>query len=157
MDKIFLTHEYVTNMISELIIQIESSGVVFDRIVGIARGGLNISIPISKYFNKPHEEITISYYHDGHDNTCCDEYAKVDLGDFDKTLGTFILVDDLIDSGATLKRFKKETKLIQGIDFYVATLHWNPTQREMQKPDFWVQDKVNQWIVFPWECENAKV
>ena len=54
----------------------------------------------------------------------------------------FLLVDDLIDSGSTLDYFIKKTKLVQGEEFHVATLHWNPYGRFQMKPDFYNRSAI---------------
>lgn len=144
------THHFHTMML-KLIAMIENSDFEFDRIVGIAKGGLHVSAPLAHHFNKPHEDITISYYHGGVDYTYVDQ-PLMDLGDFDPNESKFLLVDDLVDSGATLKRFKKEFGLEQGEDFRMAVLHWNPYGDFEQKPDYFVEEKCYRWIVYPWEA-----
>lgn len=153
MKKEYLGTHHLQTMMLKLIAMIEHSDFEFDRIVGIAKGGLHVSAPLVSHFQKPHEEITISYYHSGVDYTYVDQ-PLLDLGDFDPTESKFLLVDDLVDSGATLNRFKKEFNLEQGEDFRMAVLHWNPEGEFGQKPDFYVEEKYYRWIVYPWNVDE---
>jgi len=153
MEKKYISNKEFNEMGLILISMIKQSGFGFERVVGIANGGLNISHPLSTYFYKPHEEITISFYSNGYQE--CYENAKVQFGNFDPYESNFLLVDDLVDSGSTLKRFLDEYDVVQGVDFMMASLFWNPYGEWKQKPDFFVEEKIDKWIVFPWEDVNV--
>lgn len=58
-----------------------------------------------------------------------------------------IVVDDIADSGRTLLHFTNNDT--QFNDYYVTTMFYH--QRSMVKPDFWVYEKTDKWIEFPWE------
>ena len=112
-----------------------------DCIVGIANGGLAISNFLAYAWNLPHFE-----------------YNPKTIFIPDLAGKRPLLVDDIVDTGATLKRFKKATRLIQGEDFFVATLHWCPEMSGREKPDFYVlTKKKSEWIVYPWEDINEEI
>ena len=53
-----------------------------------------------------------------------------------------LLVDDIADTGATLSRYKDTN--------FIATMFYH--RQSLVKPDLWVYEKTNEWIVFPWEA-----
>lgn len=152
MRKRILNKDQTNQMILDLQSKILLSGLKFKKIIGIRNSGLNISIPLSKMLDVPHDSIKISFYHSGSYEAF---NVKEDLNKFDLKMREFLLVDDLIDSGSTLDYFIKKTKFVQGEEFHVATLHWNPYGRFQMKPDFYVEKKIWEWIVYPWEELNA--
>lgn len=58
----YLSYEDTDWMISSLAAQIKESGKTFRGIIGIAFGGLNISVPLSKILKLPHSQVRISRY-----------------------------------------------------------------------------------------------
>lgn len=149
MSKLYLNYDETNKMIAQLINIIKNCRIVLGKVVGIKNGGLNVSKPIAEALDLPHKEILISYY-DNADHI--GDSPIVDMGDFKPSFGV-LLVDDLIDSGATLKYFKDTTGMTQGDQFYVATLHWNKKGKFGQKPDFYIAEKT-EWIVYPWEASE---
>ncbi len=51
-----------------------------------------------------------------------------------------IVVDDIADTGQTLKEFS---------GYLIATIHWH--RQSVVMPDIWVHEKKDEWIVYPWE------
>ena len=60
-----------------------------------------------------------------------------------------MIVDDICDSGKTLKQFKFEENI------YTATLHWKQSS-EYQPNYFWEVAFENEWIVYPWENKDSE-
>lgn len=140
MNKVYYTEVYINHMIALLINKIVQSGRKFDKVIGIANGGLNISTKIAAELGLPHSEVHISFY----DGTEKRKEPKIILTD--KPAKNVLIVDDLIDEGHTLKAFDE----IYGLtDNAVAVLFWN--RNCLYLPDFYVAEKPNAWIVFPWE------
>lgn len=52
-----------------------------------------------------------------------------------------LVVDDISDSGATLNKIRSELD--------TATLHYREGSKH--KPTYWVEEKKEDWIVYPWE------
>ena len=88
------------------------------NIYGVPRGGLILAVKLSYFYNIPmifdKEKIT------------------------DKTM----IVDDIADTGKTLKPF--DTK-------FIVTLYYK--KGSMVAPDVWVREKTDKWIDFPWEAK----
>ncbi len=59
-----------------------------------------------------------------------------------------LLVDDICDTGDTLKAAKELLKQYNPSDVKVATLFIKPSCEEV--PEFWVE-KSDEWVEFPWE------
>jgi hypoxanthine phosphoribosyltransferase len=113
--------------------------------VGIASGGTNISRRIAVLLGLQHHEIYISCYTDKGKRP----YPIV-RGDFDTSKRTLV-VDDMIDGGSTIALFKLHYGLKESDG--VAVLFWNTDAPE---PDFFVEEKPDEWLIFPWElnCEE---
>ena len=61
----------------------------------------------------------------------------------------FLVIDDISDSGETLSKLKAE--VFNSAE--LATLHYN--KESLVEPDFWIEDKNNKWIVYPWETRDS--
>jgi len=59
-----------------------------------------------------------------------------------------LLVDDICDTGDTLKAAKELLKQYNPSDVKVATLFIKPSCEET--PEFWIE-KSDEWVEFPWE------
>lgn len=96
----------------------------FNSVYGIPRGGLVLAIKISHLLNVPlvlnREDIT----------------------------GRTLIVDDIVDSGGTIERFKA----LFGDHCTIATIYQGENSRVT--PDFFLRVK-RAWIVFPWETDTT--
>jgi hypoxanthine phosphoribosyltransferase len=124
----------------------------FDVILGIKNGGINVSKPIASFFNKPHLDIHISFY-DGEQKLIEPQLKEINNCIIEKLKDNkFLLVDDIVDSGSTLKWFIDNTGLKKGVDFSVASIHWCEENSPDLMPEFFVSKKSKfDWIYFPWE------
>lgn len=52
-----------------------------------------------------------------------------------------LIIDDIADTGETLKRYSGKC--------FIATMFYNKECSYV--PNFWIYEKDNKWIVFPWE------
>lgn len=152
MNKTYIGRKTIEEHIKKLCDTIKVDGREYTSVVGIQRGGLNLSMPLAQCLNIKHKSIKISFYED--DKKRSDPI--VDLFDLDINQRPFILADDLIDSGATIKYFKEKYNLTQGIDFIIAVLYWNTQNEAKIIPDYYAEVKPDSWIVFPWECEDCE-
>ncbi|MBI2024794.1 MAG: hypothetical protein HYT03_01725 [Candidatus Harrisonbacteria bacterium] len=59
-----------------------------------------------------------------------------------------LVVDDIADTGRALENYKK-------LDYLIATLFWNP--KSSFRPDIWIREKDNRWIIFPWEDREKEM
>lgn len=61
-----------------------------------------------------------------------------------------IIIDDIADSGRTLLHFTENDT--QFNKYYITTMYYH--ERSLVKPDFYIYNKHNDWIVFPYEYDN---
>ena len=61
-----------------------------------------------------------------------------------------VVIDDIADSGRTLYHFTENDT--QFNKYYITTMYYH--QRSIVKPDFYIHEKNNDWIVFPYEYDN---
>lgn len=102
-------------------------GNAIENIYGISRGGLIPAILLSHLLKKP---------------------LILDLKDCNQ--GTLI-IDDISDSGKTLKKIEKKLKFKP----LTATMWLDKDTKYL--PTFWVKVKTKkEWVVFPWELLKAK-
>ena len=105
-----------------------------DYVVGIPRGGLIIAVMLSHLLGAKHMTV--------------DHLEKLEEFDLEIDKKTILIVDDISDSGQTLKQYKKA-------GYQTATLDVRNTT--ITKPDHycnWL--KTTDWIVYPWEREDSK-
>ncbi len=53
-----------------------------------------------------------------------------------------LVVDDIIDTGKTAEAWKDK-------GYTIASMYYK--KNNLVEPDFWVKEKTDKWIVFPWE------
>lgn len=61
-----------------------------------------------------------------------------------------IIVDDIADSGRTLLHFTENDT--QFNKYYITTMYYH--ERSVVKPDFYLCEKKDNWIVFPYEFDD---
>lgn len=142
--EIIYSQPQIDNYISILTDKIKDAKRPYSCVVGIKNGGIHISRPISEALCLPHIGVRISYY-DGkrRRRTPICKKGKFKLNDYSSCL----IIDDLIDGGGTLNMFEEMYGLRYQDD--VAVLFWNRAGDFV--PDFWVAEKPDGWIRFPWE------
>lgn len=122
-----------------------------DVIVGIARGGLIPAVRFSHLLNdRLMRVVHVKYYKDVDAPT---EKPEIFWSDVEKLKGKVLVVDDVADTGNTLKIVVDHlAERVEG-EMKIATLVWKP--RSKIKPDFFVF-KTDKWVVFPWEEAPVK-
>jgi len=144
-DKVYVKPDEIDAMVRSLALYIKQSGRKFEQVVGIERGGLFISRPLAALLGLPHDSIMISCYTETGKRS-----VPIVKGDYDTSLDTLI-VDDLIDGGTTMRLLNKYYH--QKPTDATAVLFWNTDSAE---PDFYVEEKPEQWLVFPWELDREE-
>jgi len=96
-------------------------------VYGLPRGGLPIAVSLSHKLGLP---LLMNYYD-----------RKI------VTEKNILVVDDIADTGNTLKDFDNEHNIL-------FTIHYH--SQSITKPDFWMWDKKDKWIVYPWETEDSE-
>jgi len=121
-----------------------------DYIIGVTRGGLVPAVYLSHRLNKP---MGIASYSAGNGDGCNSflfmEDKKVPLKKDDR----ITIVDDICDTGETLKFVVDYFKTLGYNNVYSAVIHYR--QGATMKPDFYVHNllKDDPWVHYEWENE----
>ncbi len=117
----------------------------FDEIVAISRGGLTLGHLLSDFLRIPISTITIQSYTDIQTQGELKITQKLQVSIRDKNI---LLVDDVSDTGKTLKRAISYLKKSRPARITTATMFYKP--HSVFKPDFYVET-TSKWILFPYE------
>ena len=146
LNKLFYSKQDIDAMVEKLAASIIKSNKKIDLIVGIENGGLHVSIPLAKLLNKPHASIVVSFYRDS--KTPHKTPIVNDKGISWNSQDSYLFVDDLIDSGNTIKILPK---IVKKGEISTAVLFWKKDNEHNVKPTYYVAEKPNGWIEFYWE------
>lgn len=58
-----------------------------------------------------------------------------------------IIIDDIADSGRTLLHFTNNDT--QFNKYFITTMYYH--KRSLVKPNFYLFEKIDEWVTFPWE------
>lgn len=117
----------------------------FDEIVAIARGGLTLGHLLSDYLRIPICSITIQSYTDIQKQG----ELKITAGLGGHIAGKrILLVDDIADTGKTLKRATSYLKRFRPKSITTMTMFYKP--HSVIRPDYFAQ-QTTQWVIFPSE------
>ena len=119
-----------------------------DSIVAISRGGI---IP-ARYLAKPLVvrriyTVGIEFYEDAEKKKQPKIYQRLTEQLTDQTI---LIIDDIVDSGESMKLAVEEVKLLSPKEIFTCTLYYK--QNSIYKPNFYgksVCDEV--WFKYPWE------
>jgi|TARA_R100000027_G_scaffold59924_1_gene50427 hypoxanthine phosphoribosyltransferase len=128
--KVFISWEDIELDVQKIVAQVSN----VDYVVGIPRGGLIIAVMISHRLGVKHMTI--------------DHLEKLEEFGLDIDKKKILVVDDISDSGQTIKRYIKE-------GYTTATLDVRHTT--VAVPEHYANwiDNTN-WIVYPWERKDSK-
>jgi hypoxanthine phosphoribosyltransferase len=144
----YVTKEKADKMVLKLSKKIKLDKLNLDYIVGIERGGINVSKPLSELLQVPHKSIKISFYKDKAMFAAAE--PEVDLhGHVFNHKDKVLVVDDLIDNGHTLKYFQEKFNC----NSKIAVLYWNKYGKYSIVPDYFIEEKfIGTWLEFYWEA-----
>jgi len=128
--KIYLSWKYIDIAIIDLSERL--ANIHIDSIIGIPRGGLIPAVMLSHHLNKP-----------------------LYLSPHKKQYGTLLLVDDIIDSGHTIKQHLSHILANYPAITKVITASINITSKTTFLPDFYHEKFTDTWLVFPYEVEET--
>jgi hypoxanthine phosphoribosyltransferase len=140
-------------LIETLTMQVYESGYKFDCLLCLARGGLRVGDVISRVYDMPLAILAASSYREAAGT----QQGELDIAQFitktgGEMRGRLLLVDDLVDSGATLYKVIDHLRSrYPGItEVRTAVLWWKAVSKF--KPDFFVQYlETSPWIHQPFE------
>ena len=141
-----ISQKEINKLINQLADKIKDANVAYDYIVGIARGGIHISKPLSKILKVPHKSIRVSFY-----STAAHQYPiMINLKSIDKLDNHKLLfIDDLIDAGHTINWLNENIKYYYTYD--VGVLYHNKNNRYAVTPTYYATEKPQDWLIFPWD------
>lgn len=116
-----------------------------NTIVGLSRGGLTPAVELSNIMNIP--MVAIHYSSKVGKG---DKHHTNELPDFKGK--SILLVDDICDSGNTLKELHEEYQS-RGYNVFSAVIYHKTQADQIYTPDVWAIN-ISQnfgWVVFPWE------
>lgn len=62
-----------------------------------------------------------------------------------------IIIDDICDTGESLLHYYKNSSGIKKNNYYITTMYYK--ENELVRPDYYLFEKKDKWIVYPWEVE----
>lgn len=147
--QVFAADEINTHLLA-LAKKIHQSGVTYDRVVALARGGVSIAQSLSDLIAVKRISIIQSEMYTGiyeaKQPIIVQPLAANIKGE------RILLIDDLADSGETLL-FAKEYLAAHGPALVqTATLLAKPWTKVL--PDFW-ELRSEAWVIFPWEVRET--
>lgn len=116
-----------------------------DEIVAISRGGLTLGHLLSDFLRIPISTITIQSYTDIQTAGIATLTAKLQKSIKNKHI---LLVDDVADSGKTLKRAVNYLRRAGAAKVTTITMFYKP--RSVYRPDYFAR-QTTKWILFPYE------
>jgi len=125
----------------------------FDAIVAIARGGLVPATIVARELNiRVVESVSVkSYDHQNQGEVRVLKSISPDILGKAKAGGKILIVDDLVDTGATARIVRE---MLPGAHF--ATVYAKPKGRDMVDT-FITEVSQDTWIFFPWDLDVAYV
>ena len=135
-----------------LALKVHESGWAFDQILCLARGGLRPGDVLSRVFDKPLAIMSISSYRDDggtlQGRLDMAKYITMPRGDL---AGRVLLVDDLSDSGVTLKAVVERLRAMPSIAELRSAVLWVKGVSSYT-PDYFVEMlPTSPWIHQPFE------
>lgn len=154
MSDLYVSWSQYHQTIEQLAIKIDQSDWKFNQIVCIAKGGLRVGDILSRIFEQPLAIFSASSYGGNNNQTRGEIKLSKSLSMSTSYLGNqVLLVDDLVDSGASLKAsldWLKQTYQQDIVEVRTAVLWWKKCS--VITPDYYVHYLPNNpWIHQPFE------
>ena len=160
MEKTYLSADQFMRDAWRLAAAVRRSGWKPDLLVALWRGGATVGVSVHEFFK-------VSGWDVQHIPLKCASYTGIgaNAGDVVFTFGEdvfglmrtgqrVLIVDDVFDTGKTAKAVKARIDAT-GADMRMACVYWKPAKNRTDlKPDYYVRDVGNDWIVFPHEIEG---
>ena len=149
---LYVSYDEYHNLIEKLAIKIHQSGWQFDTILCLARGGMRPGDVLSRIFDKPLAIMSTSSYR-AEAGTI---QGRLDMAKYitmpkGELAGRVLLVDDLADSGVTLKAVVDRLRGMPAISELRSAVIWNKGV-STYTPDYFVELlPTSPWIHQPFE------
>lgn len=121
----------------------------FDSVVGVARGGLICSAMLAKALGSPKlHSLRVIHYGEGKPPNELFSHPVVETPDFEIQGRSFVLIDDIISTGLTLREAK--TRLLEMGSKRVLTVSVFAKPHASFPPDLFSESEAR-CVIFPWE------
>ena len=153
MKDLYVSWDEYNRLIEKLVLKVWESGWSFDAILCLARGGLRVGDVMSRVFDRPLGVLFTSSYRENAGTTQSRLIISEHLSSAAPLPGRrWLLVDDLVDSGATLVEviplLKQRHPQVEEIRSAVI---WRKGA-SVAEPDFYIEHlPTNPWIHQPFE------
>ncbi len=118
-----------------------------DILIGISRGGLVITRFLSDLIDINYVAVLGIGFYTGINETAKTPVITQDLC-YDIKNKKILLIDDVADTGISLRFSIDYLQKKSPKDLKIATIHYKP--KSVIEPDFYIE-KTTKWIVYPWE------
>ena len=155
-NKLILSWEDIENMCFDLAKKIESQNIKIDKIIAVSRGGLIPGRILSSLLNNKNlSTIRVTFYIKPNQTKETPHLAE-DLST-DVTGKTVLVVDDVLESGKTLKLTYNYLMERGAKKVYTAVLinKFVDGKEKQIEPDFFSMKTYGKWIVYPWEKTDS--
>ncbi|MCL4745138.1 MAG: phosphoribosyltransferase [Burkholderiaceae bacterium] len=153
MKDLYVSWDEYNRLIEKLVLKVYESNWSFDAIVCLARGGLRVGDVFSRLYDRPLGVLFTSSYREAG----ATQQSKLVISEHMSSAGPlpearWLLVDDLVDSGATLTevvpliraRYPKVSELRSAVIWRKGV--------SVAEPDYWIEFlPSNPWIHQPFE------
>ena len=129
--KEFISWNVVDECVLDIAEHLIRTEIKFDGVYGIPRGGTILAVMLSHKLDIPF-------------------IMDVKEGPYHAVRDDYIIIDDIVDTGETLKKYKEQPECRNS---YFVTIHEH--EHSSVKPDYSVLYKEDKWIVYPWEVKDS--
>lgn len=147
-EKVWISYQDLTDRCKDLSVQLKDHNIT--KLVAITRGGLFPTLVISQYLDiRDVSTISIQSYQQDHSHT--DVRIINDLPEAVYNCSNVLFIDDLFDSGDTIKLIKQ--RFPEALTLAVYLKENSTNQSNQQYLDFYGSTIEDRWLVFPYEKE----
>jgi len=151
LEYLFLSWGDVQRLSEELADKVAESGFAPDVLVAVSRGGFDPARILSDQLGvRRLASLQVVYY------SGVNERSEVPLVQYPLNADVrglqVLVVDDVADSGNSLRLVREYVEELGAAEVRVATLHHKPWS--VYRPDYYAED-VDKWIIYPWEVRES--
>jgi hypoxanthine phosphoribosyltransferase len=151
LEYLFLSWGDIQRLSEELADKVAESGFLPDVLVAVSRGGFDPARILSDQLGvKRLASLQVVYYTGVNERS---EMPEVQYPLNADVRGLLVLVvDDVADSGNSLRLVREYVEGLGAAEVRVATLHHKPWS--VYRPDYYAEE-VEKWIIYPWEVKES--
>lgn len=140
----------IDGMVWKIVGEVRRRGFRPDLILGVSRGGIIPALLLSDRLSAPLDIIGVRFYKGVGD---VEERPYIIQDVSQELMGRRVLiVDDVCDTGHTLRLVREYVKERGAREVMVCTLHYKPWA--VYRPDYYVEE-TESWIIYPWEVRET--